>query len=77
MLRCVLFGFFGPNSVDVCTYICLILNTRVFLLELVGLFLGLMLSLHVNVFRVRIYVRRVHGINLSCFHTDCSVFCMS
>lgn len=29
-------------------------------------FLGLMLSLHVNIFRVRIYVHKVHGINVSC-----------
>lgn len=66
MLRCVLFVFYGSDSVDVCTYICLMLNTQVFILELVGLLLGLMLSLHINIFRVRIYVRKVHGINLSC-----------
>lgn len=76
MLRRVLFVFYGTNSVDICTYICFILNTQVFLLELVGLFFGLVLSLHVNVFRVRICVRKVHGINLSCSHTDCSEFCM-
>lgn len=62
--------FFGPNSVDACACICLILNIQVFLLELEGLFLGLMLSLHVNVFRVRIYVGKIHRLNLSCFHTD-------
>lgn len=64
--RIVVCAFFVPNSTDLCTYICLILNIQVFLLELVGLFLGLALSLHVNVFRVRIYIHKVHRLNLSC-----------
>lgn len=62
----VVCAFSVPNSTDLCTYICLILNIQVFLLELVGLFLGLALSLHVNVFRVRIYIHKVHRLNLSC-----------
>lgn len=57
---------YGPQSYRSVTYICLIVNIQVFLLELVGLFLGLTLSLHVNGLRVRIRTGEVHGLSLSC-----------
>lgn len=69
ILWSVLFWFFGPNSVDVCACISLVLNIQVFLLELEDLFLGLMISLHVNVFRVRINVCEIQGLNLLCIFT--------
>lgn len=62
----MLLWFFGPNSEDDCACICLVLNIQVFLLELEDLFLGLMISLHVNVFGVGINVCKIQGLNLLC-----------